>query len=152
MLGQTAPSIAGLFAAAIFGWLGWSEFSAFWGDEESVLAALALEGNAWKLALPMTLNNLAGGIAGGLAGVGPLELATGGFLASFLLMWSGHAIARYIQRWHRSTAVRDADTAEVSKKTQRTSMGWFDARLLGAAVFFGLAYTQATEAVGGLAA
>ena len=126
--------------------------SAFWSDEESVLAALALEGNAWKLALPMTLNNLAGGVAGGLAGVGPLELATGGFLASFMLMWSGHAIGCYIQRWHRLAAVRDADAAEAAKKSQRPSMGWFDARLLGAAVFFGLAYAQASEAVGGLAA
>merc|ERR1712070_1234445 len=136
VLGTAAPGIAGLFAAGIFGRLGFSEMSAFWNDEESVLAALALEGNAWKLALPMTLNNVAGGVAGGLAGVGPLQLTAGGFLASFALMWSGHAIGRYIQQRQRPAAVTDAEAA---KKLQKPP-AWLDARVLGAAVFFGLAY------------
>ena len=97
--------------------------TAFMGDEESVLAALALEGNAWKLALPMTLNNLAGGVAGGLAGVGALELGIGSFLASYAMMWTGHVLGCWIQSWQSTAAAKDAEEVGTFVGERERSMG-----------------------------
>mmetsp|Transcript_25188 Transcript_25188/g.69459 ORF Transcript_25188/g.69459 Transcript_25188/m.69459 type:complete len:242 (-) Transcript_25188:138-863(-) len=47
---------------------------------------------AIQLAFPMTLNNLAGGVAGGAIGVSPLEAGLYGLVASFLTMALGHRI------------------------------------------------------------
>lgn len=47
---------------------------------------------AIQLAFPMTLNNLAGGVAGGAIGVSPLQAGLYGLLASFLTMALGHWI------------------------------------------------------------
>ena len=54
------------------------------------MSSLALKGDAWKLALPMTLNNLAGGVAGGLSGYASFSMGAAAFLASFGLMALGH--------------------------------------------------------------
>lgn len=43
-----------------------------------------------RLAIPMTLNNLAGGVAGGAAGVQPLVIGFMAFVASFGMMLLGH--------------------------------------------------------------
>lgn len=53
---------------------------------------------AMQLALPMTLNNLAGGVAGGAIGVSPLQAGLYGLLASFLTMALGHWIGLYLAR------------------------------------------------------
>ena len=47
-----------------------------------------------KLALPMTLNNLAGGVAGGAAGISPWINCIFAFLSSFLMMLVGFRIGK----------------------------------------------------------
>lgn len=51
---------------------------------------------AIQLAFPMTLNNLAGGVAGGAIGVSPLQAGLYGLLASFLTMALGHRIGLHL--------------------------------------------------------
>jgi len=53
---------------------------------------------AMHLAIPMTLNNLAGGVAGGAIGVSPLQAGLYGLLASFLTMQIGHLIGQYFAK------------------------------------------------------
>jgi len=53
---------------------------------------------ALHLAIPMTLNNLAGVVAGGAIGVTPLQAGLYGLLASFLTMALGHFIGQYFAR------------------------------------------------------
>eukprot|EP00957_Ditylum_brightwellii_P179974 13709085-Ditylum_brightwellii.AAC.1 len=72
-----STAIPSLLAAAVFAHLGKEEFMSYYdGEAISPLVKLATEseGNAiLRLALPMTLNNVAGGMAGGVSGIGPLE-------------------------------------------------------------------------------
>ena len=42
----------------------------------------------------MTLNNLAGGVAGGVAGISPLIAGIGALVASYLMMSAGHYVGR----------------------------------------------------------
>ena len=97
-LGQSAPAAAGILAALIFAFLGYQEFSAHAANESSPLPSLAERGEAWKLALSMTLNNLAGGVAGGLAGAKPASMGLGALVASSLLMWGGHRVGGTLRR------------------------------------------------------
>jgi putative Mn2+ efflux pump MntP len=50
---------------------------------------------AVQLAIPMTLNNLAGGVAGGAVGVTAWQAALFGLIASFVTMLIGYRIGRY---------------------------------------------------------
>mmetsp|Transcript_16982 Transcript_16982/g.47017 ORF Transcript_16982/g.47017 Transcript_16982/m.47017 type:complete len:200 (-) Transcript_16982:1431-2030(-) len=61
------------------------------GSAKSELQQARME-DVLKLALPMTLNNLAGGVAGGAAGFSPSVTAGYALLASFLTMLVGHAV------------------------------------------------------------
>lgn len=142
-LGLHAPGVAGTLAGLIFAWLGLGEAWAYYAREDSVLAALAKDGNAWKLALPMTLNNLAGGVAGGLARIPPLLLGAGAFAASFGLMWVGRALGNCI-------VTRGADR----HAGHRGGGGGggpalpLDERVVAAVVFLGLAAQQLNSALG----
>jgi putative Mn2+ efflux pump MntP len=49
-----------------------------------------------KLAVPMTLNNLAGGVAGGAAGLTPQMSAFYALVASFVTMFVGHRVGRRV--------------------------------------------------------
>ena len=49
---------------------------------------------ALQLALPMTLNNLAGGIAGGAIGISPTTSFMMAFVCSLGMMWAGFVISR----------------------------------------------------------
>lgn len=131
LLGSSAPDLAALLAAAIFGWLGACEADSFRKNEASPLVSLATTGVAWRLALPMTLNNLAGGVAGGLAGVGPLEMGLGALIASYVLMYVGHKFG-------------DLASAFLNSR-------WFDSRLAAAASFLGLCVQQLRPISDGLA-
>ncbi len=51
---------------------------------------------ALQLALPMTLNNFAGGVAGGAVGVVPWQATSYALMASFLTMTMGYAIGQYV--------------------------------------------------------
>lgn len=94
VMGKVVPTLAGLGAAAIFLYIGIDEFVGWATQKSSALESLALRGNAWKLALPMTLNNLAGGIAGGVTGIRPVQMGLGAFIASFLFMLGGYYLGR----------------------------------------------------------
>lgn len=92
LLGKSLPSAAPAIAALAFTYLGWQECRAWWLDEASSLASLAVDNALLSLALPMTLNNLAGGLAGGVAGIGPLTAAGLALAASFFMMYAGHLV------------------------------------------------------------
>jgi hypothetical protein len=94
-------------------------------NENSDLAKLAVSGSAFALAVPMTLNNLAGGVAGGLSGSGPLGMGLGALAASFVLMASGHCLGRW-----------------ASEGYDKKSLTGADPRLCAAIIFFGLATSQ----------
>ena len=96
LLGDTAPRLAPLLAGSVFAYLGFSEGRSWWHEEPSPLAQLAAEGLVARLAIPMTLNNIAGGVAGGVAGVSPVLAAFCVLAASFLMMAGGHTFGRYL--------------------------------------------------------
>eukprot|EP00593_Proboscia_inermis_P016656 CAMPEP_0171311314 /NCGR_PEP_ID=MMETSP0816-20121228/21551_1 /TAXON_ID=420281 /ORGANISM="Proboscia inermis, Strain CCAP1064/1" /LENGTH=204 /DNA_ID=CAMNT_0011796011 /DNA_START=99 /DNA_END=713 /DNA_ORIENTATION=+ len=52
--------------------------------------------NIMKLAIPMTLNNLAGGVAGGAAGVKPILSGVMAFIASFAMMKLGYKLGIHL--------------------------------------------------------
>lgn len=126
LLGGAAPSFAGALAGSIFLYLAAQEAFGFYTGEESQLAGLALKGSAWKLALPMTLNNVAGGVAGGLTGFSPLAMGAAAWAASFGLMALGHR------------------TGRLGKNASA-----LDPRLIACAAFATLGFQQLADAVGG---
>ncbi|KAG7354381.1 hypothetical protein IV203_003737 [Nitzschia inconspicua] len=100
--------LAPLLAAGAFGTLAIQEFATF---HRNLKSKLDLDdkvhhqhqppqhldtSRALQLALPMTLNNLAGGVAGGAVGVTPLQAALFAFLASFMTMFLGYEIGKHI--------------------------------------------------------
>ena len=100
LLGEAAPTLAPLGAALIFLYLGWEEFSSWKaGESASPLARGAAAGMAWKLAVPMTLNNLAGGVASGVAGVSGAFAGMCALFASFSMMQGGYVLGRVVGPW-----------------------------------------------------
>lgn len=97
LLGSAAPLAAGFAAGGIFLYLAYGEADGFLRQEPSALSSLALKGVAWRLALPMTLNNIAGGVAGGIAKLGPFSMGIAAFFASFALMRLGHKVGKLSQ-------------------------------------------------------
>ena len=92
--GHMAPMIASWIASFAFLYLGFKEVHDWYNMEEEGInntrdAASTNAQSAWKLATPMTLNNIAGGVAGGLAGTDPLIMLMMAFLASYGLMYFG---------------------------------------------------------------
>eukprot|EP00747_Dinoflagellata_sp_TGD_P106365 gnl/TRDRNA2_/TRDRNA2_169839_c0_seq18.p1 gnl/TRDRNA2_/TRDRNA2_169839_c0~~gnl/TRDRNA2_/TRDRNA2_169839_c0_seq18.p1 ORF type:complete len:320 (+),score=62.33 gnl/TRDRNA2_/TRDRNA2_169839_c0_seq18:73-1032(+) len=120
MLGSLAPRAAGVLAALLLFSLGWEEADSYCEGEASTMSVLAAKGLAWKLAFMTTLNNLAGGVAGGLSGIGPLLMGMGSLLSSFGLTWLGHKSGRMVARH-------------------------FDSQVASAIVFFALAGSQAFD-------
>ena len=120
LLSEHAPQLLpSLFAAAIFLYLGYDEFSSWRrGDVTSPLATKAAEGLAWKLALPMTLNNLAGGAAGGAVGIGPAQAFASALFASYLMCtggsWLGQQVGARLERWLEPRLVAAAIFAGVA--------------------------------------
>mmetsp|Transcript_4544 Transcript_4544/g.10174 ORF Transcript_4544/g.10174 Transcript_4544/m.10174 type:complete len:197 (-) Transcript_4544:48-638(-) len=99
LLGEVAPALAALFAGIIFAYLAVDEITSWQkGHEESTLTMgkSASIRDALRIAVPMTLNNLAGGVAGGAAGVDPQTAGTLALLASYCMMKFGHAIGGYL--------------------------------------------------------
>lgn len=132
LLGSQGTTIEALLCVAIFVWLGLSEAESFRRDEASPLADLAATGT-WTLALPMTLNNLAGGVAGGLAGIRPFDMFVGSLVASYVMMFAGHLLAK-------------RGMAAVQKRASALS----DPRAIAATTFLCLALKQLMDAVGNL--
>lgn len=101
-LGAAAPTLAPLAAASIFAYIAHEEYSSWQrGEDESPLARLAADprqgigGLICRLALPMSLNNLAGGVASGAASIPPWAACTATFVASLAMMHAGHTLGRF---------------------------------------------------------
>mmetsp|Transcript_84175 Transcript_84175/g.170663 ORF Transcript_84175/g.170663 Transcript_84175/m.170663 type:complete len:232 (+) Transcript_84175:112-807(+) len=128
VLGQNLPPyVSPLLSGIAFGGLALREFFDFWQtarrkrglhrkekethqpNESKEDASIIITGSeknldmirAMHLAIPMTLNNLAGGVAGGAIGVSPLRAGLYGLIASFLTMALGHWIGRYVANFSR---------------------------------------------------
>ena len=99
-LGDAAPTVAPMAAAAIFLYLAYEEVcSLIRGEDASPLAQMAVSGLAWRLAVPMSINNLAGGIASGVAGIGPLEAGFWALVASYAMFRLGHYLGDNLGRF-----------------------------------------------------
>lgn len=99
LLGDIAPTLAVLFAALIFAYLATDEIVSWqkgYGESTLTMGKSGSVRDAVRIAVPMTLNNLAGGVAGGAAGVDPKAAGTLALLASFCLMKIGHIIGEYV--------------------------------------------------------
>lgn len=130
LLGKAAPTLGSAAAAAVFIYLAWEELTSWRNCERtSPLARSASAGLVWKLALPMTLNNLAGGVASGVIGVAPLVAGTAALLASYVMMAFGFFLG---------------------KRLGFIVEQWMDPRVLAAAVFVSVAVAQLIEALSGL--
>lgn len=82
------------FAGCMFVGIGLLELYGLQKEQESLahrFAARAVE-SPWLISVPMTLNNLAGGVAGGLAGANVFILSISTLLASFIMMLMGHSL------------------------------------------------------------
>jgi len=95
--GAWAPMVASLVAGGFFVVIGGLELKSWWTKEEGPsdkLTDMAGTSNAFVLALPMTLNNLATGLAGGMMGGNIYMIAFLTFVASFSLMYLGYFVGR----------------------------------------------------------
>lgn len=105
LLGELAPLYATTFAALIFAYLSVDEFiscrevhskSAETNSTLSMKSSSASD--ALRIAVPMTLNNLAGGAAGGAAGIDANTAGVTALLASFVMMKLGHVTGQYLKQ------------------------------------------------------
>ena len=91
LAGARAPRLGAAAAALVFLGLGAAELASLRRQPGSALSPLAaLHRRPWALALPMTLNNLAGGVGAGLARAPRAATAACTFAASAALMAGGH--------------------------------------------------------------
>lgn len=131
ILGELAPTMAVIFAALIFGYLAADELIA-WKSGDGAESTLTMDSRssknylkeAMRIAVPMTLNNLAGGVAGGAAGIDPRTAGTLALLASYCMMKMGHVVGAFLM----PSLGRHVDT-----------------RVISGAIFFGLSLSQALQ-------
>lgn len=105
LVGQSVL-VAPALASVAFAGLAIREFRTHLFSKDGWRSTITRGGNgkadlrrAFEIALPMTLNNLAGGVAGGAAGLSPWITAAYALIASFLTMAAGNWIGcRYRKR------------------------------------------------------
>ena len=90
-------------AAIAFAYLAWQEYSEgsieIYNDRGDEKSKKASRGLSYSIALPMTLNNLAGGLAGGALGLSAIQATSYAFAVSFLSMSFGYYLAtRLVKR------------------------------------------------------
>ena len=136
-IGLLAPRLAGLVAALTFLVLGASEAASAYRKETSSFTDLALVGDAWKLAVPMTLNNVAGGVSGGLSDLPPAAMAVSAFIASFALMHLGNAIGASL-----ATTTTNGDDHKRESSSCTANAISIDPRILAACAFAFLGISQ----------
>ena len=128
LLGELAPTLAVLFATIIFAYLAIDELLSWRNGIAESASTMEQSGGflarSVRLGIPMTLNNLAGGVAGGAAGVDANTAFIMALLASFCMMKIGYSVGLYL-----NTSVN-----EMNKK--------IDARLISGCIFACLAFTQ----------
>jgi putative Mn2+ efflux pump MntP len=108
-MGEALPSAAAMLAALAFGYLAQKELNSYLDHRKqqqntpsadknsaaSTLKKIDMQ-NVLGLAIPMTLNNLAGGIAGGAAGLSPTITAMYCLGASFGCLTFGYLLGKRI--------------------------------------------------------
>jgi len=93
---EVLPSFANVAAALVFGVLGIVEIVSWYsnGSGETSTSSSAVGAmnfsQVMQLAVPMTLNNLAGGAAGGAVGLSPGISGFYAVMASYAMMYFGH--------------------------------------------------------------
>lgn len=102
-IGVVVPMLGPGAAAVIFIYLAKEEIDSYRaGEDMSPLASSAAQGLAWKLAPPMTLNNLAGGVASGVLGIAPSIALACALLASLVMMQGGYVLGGLLLRFGTS--------------------------------------------------
>ncbi len=144
---DNVQNMASLMAAVAFSFLAMDEFKSYLtsssprngkedvmdpkeneevsNEKPQVRSILALK-NAMQLAIPMTLNNLAGGVAGGTIGVSAENSFIMAFIFSYLMMDVGYRLAR-------SATIKSGNTKILNS---------LDCNLISGAVFSILASSQ----------
>ena len=113
LLGELAPKYATLFAAIIFAYLATDELLSWrkrGSSSESTSSTLTIKStirDVMRIAIPMTLNNLAGGAAGGASGIDANTSFIMALVASFCMMKMGHTAGIYLKT---SFETRNVDT------------------------------------------
>lgn len=100
-LGGALGTVATVIAGGAFSIIGVLEMCSWHKGEDGLMdkmVKLAVARNAWSLGLPMTLNNLSAGVAGGLAGANIAILTLLTVAASFGLMYIGYLLGRLAGR------------------------------------------------------
>jgi putative Mn2+ efflux pump MntP len=87
-----------LLASTCFAYLGWTECQQQLVnvDDSSSSSSKSSDGLTCFMAVPMTLNNLASGVAGGVAGMDAKLIFGGALVASLLAMACGHFLGNRI--------------------------------------------------------
>ena len=146
---NNAKNIPSLLAAVVFSYLSIEELKASFStqDEDDDVMEKQDESaksnkcksndtfnfmNSIKLALPMTLNNLAGGTAGGALGISAEYSFIMAFICSYIMMDIGFRIASRIVKMNLGK----------EQKHIRQSRRQFDANILSAIIFAALASSQ----------
>ena len=156
-------NLAPLLASVAFGVLALQEIYSFWkqnlspestakdrhvavGEETGSFHNMT---RAVQLAIPMTLNNLAGGVAGGAVGVTPIRAFVCGWTASFGAMMAGYWIGS--RRWSSSLHRLNKQPASPTTHNKSTSIAkrmWatiMDPSLISAALFGALSILSLLE-------
>lgn len=126
-----APQVGAVVAGLIFIGLGAVEVRSYW-IQEALSPLSQLHKNPWLLALPMTLNNLAGGVAAGLGGQPPSAVALLTFLASGMFMAIGWLIGNTVA------------TASTGKARGKGAAAW--SKVIAGAIFLTLGTLQLMSA------
>lgn len=103
---KTTPNALASMAFACFAFQEWGEWRKARQEKENKAdekkwypSSVSTSPTWWKLALPMTLNNLAGGVACGVLGcVSPLAASSYVWLVSVGFMWVGWFLGRSLQQ------------------------------------------------------
>lgn len=93
ILNKNLPLFAPTLAAIVFGGLGVLELMSYSRNPDTATGSnMSSVPQVFRLAVPMTLNNLAGGAAGGTLGLTPEISGFYSVVASFLTMYAGHFV------------------------------------------------------------
>jgi len=76
---------------------------------------------SYSIAIPMTLNNLAGGVAGGVLGLSVVQTTCYAFLVSLGSMALGHAVASRIVTWQAQRLQHPNNNSRYHSKDSTTS-------------------------------
>lgn len=135
---QQQKRVASILSSVAFGYLALQELSSYWrcapkdGDDQlqsslssssssSLRTFHGVVKRAMQLSIPMTLNNFAGGIAGGAIGISPIHSFVYGWIVSFVTMALGYWIGRTGSRQLDLNKKKILESTEASAVTTTTT-------------------------------